>query len=741
MGNNLCMIFQHLLPINPADTKDINDEVGYVDKDGVRAYYVSGVAVFVHELEDRVSERIARLQLLFLAVVTKEELSKAFDVTTTTLYRQELRAEVEGIAGLLDKKRGPQGPHKLVEARIVRAQELADKGYSKRAISRELGVSPAAIRFAFNDGRLKNKRSNKRGKPLGPKERSDIDATSTNGVAVKRNTERAMAMEGSLQEAPPVFQAVEGVRGAGVLIALPVLLDLGLIEIAENVYGSLKKGFYGLRHLLLLLALMSLLRIKNAEQLSKNAPGELGILLGLDRVPEVKTLRRKLGEIADQKKAYQYGRQLAVRWTQSDPEALGILYIDGHVRSYHGQFKLAKNWVSRQHLCAPATNDIWVNDIYSQPLFFITATANEKLTDLILTRVIPEIRAVVGPGQRLTFCFDRGGWNQKFFKSLSEQNFDVLTYRARDYDPWPEQEFRLIEESIDGRRIKYELAEKEVEVQRGFWMREVRRRCPSGHQTAILTTRRDLSLGTLAYRMFNRWGQENFFKYMRENFAIDHLWQRGVENIDQTHQVANPLRKRAESHLKASQQELKKLQLEYGKWIHPHSLVLRKKRGLTRDQLANEISALGGKIQQLKVEIKKLPTKVPLAELPCEDRIVRLRYEMKHLVDTIKMLAYRAECQLFHFLDPLSGRNGDEGRAFLREVFSATADILPDTPNKRLRVCFHSLANPRSNILLARLCEIINQTNKLYPGTNLVMEFEAPPLANPTLIIGACQEV
>jgi len=724
------MIFQHILPFNPASAKEINNEAAYVEKEDVRAYYVSGVAVFVHGLEDKVGERIARVQLLSLGVVTKEELSRAFGITTTTLYRQELRVGAEGVGGLLDKKRGPHRPHKLVEEKIARAQQLADEGYSKRAIARELEVSPGAIRFAFKDGRLKNnKRSDRRGKATGPKERSDLDAICTNGVAVKRDAERAMAMEGLLHEASAKFQAAEGVRGAGVLIALPMLLDLGLIEVAEKVYSSLRSGFYGLRHLLLLLALMTLLRIKTPEQLSKNAPGEMGILLGLDRVPEVKTVRRKLKELSDRQKAYEYSRSLAERWTKDDPDALGILYIDGHVRGYHGKHKLSKNWVSRQHLCAPATNDVWVNDIGCQPLFIITATANENLRDLIRTQVIPEIRALIGNDRRVTFCFDRGGWSPRFFKYLSDQNFDVLTYRAREYDPWLEKEFRLIEESIDGRSIKYELAEKEVEVVHGFWMREVRRRCPSGHQTAILTTRRDLSLGTLAYRMFNRWGQENFFKYMRENFAIDHLWQRGVQDIDQTYPVTNPARKLLESQLKATQKELKKLQVEYGKWIHPSSLVVRKKRGPSRDQLATQITELRTTIEQVKLEIKKVPIKISLAELPPEDRIVRLRHEMKHLTDTIKLLAYRAETKLFQLLHPLGNRNDKEGRALLQEIFKSTADIMPDFPNNRIRVCFHTLADPRSNQILSRLCEIMSQTNQTYPGTNLVMKYE-PPVCN-----------
>jgi hypothetical protein len=735
------MIFQHLLPMNPAEAEEINDEVGYVERDGVRIYYVLGVAVYVHREGDSVGERVARVQLLSQGAVTKEELSRAFEVTTTTLYRQELRVEDEGIAGLLDKKRGPHGPHKMSEARIEKAQQLADEGFSKRAIARELGVSPAAVRLAFKDGRLRgNRGSLAKGRVVGPRSRSEIDFACTNGVAVKRDVERAMAMEGLLQEAAPEFQAAEGVSGAGVLIALPMLLDLGLIEVAERVYSSLKNGFYGLRHVLLLLALMTLLRIRTPEQLSKNAPGELGILLGLDRIPEVKTVRRKLNELAGREKAYEYGRFLAKRWTEEDPEAVGILYLDGHVRAYHGKQKLPKTWISSRHLAAPATTDFWVNDIYSQPLFVVTAVGNEGLRDMVRDELLSEIRALVGKDRRVTLCFDREGWSQKFFKNVHDQNFDVLTYRRGTIEAWPQEEFQTVEGNVEGRQLKYQLAEREVEVIHGFTMREVRRLCESGHQTAILTTRRDLPIAVLAYRMFNRWAQENYFKYMGENFAIDHLWQQGAEGIDSAYLVPNPARKHVQKQLVQTREKLKKLEKAYGTWMHPLFSDRRKKHGLSRKRMAEQITQLRRQADQLRSEMKKLPLKISLANMPSEERIVRLRYEVKHLVDTIKLVAYRAESRLFQLLHPLGSRIDQEGRALLQEILTGTADVLPDSETHRLRICFHSLANPRSNLILARLCEIMNQAKQVYPGTNLILEYQ-PPASKHAQISDACQEV
>ena len=94
-----------------------------------------------------------------------------------------------------------------------------------------------------------------------------------------------------MAEAPPRFEAAETVAGAGVLLALPALLQQGLLDVTEGLYGRLNNGFFGLRSVLLTLAFMALLRITSPEQLKAHAPGELGLLLGLDRAPEVKTVR------------------------------------------------------------------------------------------------------------------------------------------------------------------------------------------------------------------------------------------------------------------------------------------------------------------------------------------------------------------------------------------------------------------------------------------------------------------
>ena len=123
---------------------------------------------------------------------------------------------------------------------------------------------------------------------------------------------------------------------AGLLLALPALAGTGLLGCARQVYGPLRDGFYGLETMLVLLVFLALAREPRAEGATRIPPAALGRLLGLDRAPEVKTIRRKLGELADAGRAAVLQLAIARHHAGTRPDELGFLYIDGHTRADSG---------------------------------------------------------------------------------------------------------------------------------------------------------------------------------------------------------------------------------------------------------------------------------------------------------------------------------------------------------------------------------------------------------------------
>ena len=94
----------------------------------------------------------------------------------------------------------------------------------------------------------------------------------------------------------------------------------------------------------MVLAFTALARITSLESLRYSAPGEWGKLIGLDRIPEVRTLRSKIKQLTQDESSQKWSVELCKEWMQSAPEQAGILYIDGHVRVYNGhQTKLLRH--------------------------------------------------------------------------------------------------------------------------------------------------------------------------------------------------------------------------------------------------------------------------------------------------------------------------------------------------------------------------------------------------------------
>ena len=367
---------------------------------------------------------------------------------------------------------------------------MLDRGRSLRAAAQAVGLTHTTVSRALEQGRLRAPNRpvpEPHGSGSRPSARSAGDALCAGGIGVKRTQERVRASTGQLAEAPPRFEAAETVAGAGVLLALPALLQQGLLDVTEGLYGRLNNGFFGLRSVLLTLAFMALLRIRSPEQLKAHAPGELGLLLGLDRAPEVKTVRRKLHEIGARKLSRTLADAFARRWAQAEPEALGYLYIDGHVRPYHGRrHRLPKTFVQRRRLCMPATTEVWVNDARAQPWFFVTTEANDHLLAAIERDILAPLRKEVGAQRRVTLVFDREGWSPKAFARWAAAGFDVMTYRKGRYDPWPQDAFVAVVDptpSRGGKPVTWRLAECETDLGTGrgqpvFRMREVRRLWP-----------------------------------------------------------------------------------------------------------------------------------------------------------------------------------------------------------------------------------------------------------------------
>ena len=561
---------------------------------------------------------------------------------------------------------------------------------------------------------------------------------------VPRGGDRVLARWGLLGEgAVPVFTPGARYPLAGLLLALPPLEDTGLLDAARQVYGQLKDGFYGLTATLLTLVFLALAGEPRAEGATRVPPAALGRVLGLDRAPEVKTIRRKLAELAAAGEAAGLIMALARRHAAARPEALGFLYIDGHARVYYGTRTVQKTHVARLKFPAPATMETWVTSQDGDPVFMVVAEPSDSLAGE-LRRLLPSLRQVVGEGRRVTVCFDRGGWSPALFADITGAGFDLLTWRKGPAPDQPAEVFSTVACADDrGRAHEYELADTVVTLAisegprkgQAVTLRQVTRLVPAraggNRQIHVLTSRTDLAAGEVCWRMSARWREENYFRYARTRFALDALDSYAAAPDDPDRMVPNPAKKAAAARIRQAEAAAQAAEAARDAAL----LQLRSPAPGQAAYLTNQvINALDAPVEAAWRELDDAdqaaaatPARVPLGTLSPD--MVRLETEVKQITHAIRMAAYNAETSLARALDGHYARASDEAYAVIREALAASGDIQPG--DGQLLIRLDPLTAPRRTQALAALCTQLTAARTRYPGTDLVLRYEVKPHPSP----------
>lgn len=645
--------------------------------------------------------------------------------------------------GSVGKKR--TGGRKMTEEALAQAQELLDGGMSNPAVAAHLGVACDTLRRALWDGRLRAKAPSTQATSKSERSVEDASAAEGLGTGCTRAGERVMAALGLLNGVATRFEPCRDVPYGGVLCALGALLSNGLLNGVEKLLGRIQ-GYYTASQLLLLLAFMALCRVKTVEQLRGKAPGELGKLIGLDRVPEVRCLRAKLDDLSAGEAAEKWAAQLSHQWMEGDRDAVGTLYVDGHVQVYHGgKHKLPRRYVARQRLCLRGCTDYWVNDSSGRPFFFIEKPVDPGLIKVLREDVVPRLLDDV-PGQpandefqadphlhRFLLVFDREGYSPAFFKEMWQNHrIGCITYHKHPGEDWPAEEF--VETTLtlsNGEEVKMKLAERGSLVGSGkdaMWMKEIRKLGETGRQTSLITTAYGLAdNGAVAARLFSRWCQENFFRYMMQHFAIDLLSEYGSETFHDTEIVVNPCWRELDKERNRLRTTLMRRKAVFAELtLHPQPKNQPKRHQKWEEKKAamlEEITGLEERLKKTKEQLKETPRHLRWEELKQEDRFTKPPSGRKRLLDTVRMIACRAESALCSLLGE-AGVLSSAGRRILQDLFCTEADLLPEPEDKRLRVRIHRSARPAVDRVLEGLFAKLNELETVFPGTELVVSYE-----------------
>ncbi len=568
-------------------------------------------------------------------------------------------------------------------------------------------------------------------------------SSSTPGVdPLDRSADRALAQLGLLEDVPPVFAPGQNLPWVGAFLALALLEKDPLLPVAGRVFGSLGGAFYGLRTVMVTLVILALLRIKKPEHLRQHHAEGLGRVLGLDRVPEVKTLRRKLHALSRPLQGASFLEALARERAAGYQQPVRVIYVDGHVEVYTGHYPIGQVYAASRSRVVKGTTRTWVNLPGAKPLFCVSGEFNEGLV-AVLPKVMAQVQEALGTGPVMAI-FDRGGFCGRLFEQQIAAGHTLVTYRKGKTKDWPLEKFEKKATRIGSRTYAYAPAEAEVDIpvheevapatgqkgapaqgktDRTVRMREIRVIREDGKQTSVLVGNSQAPAVELCGLLFGRWGaQENVFKYLLAEYDLNGTVEYGDEPLSLTITHPNPAYVKGQKVLAGwiskRNRHLAKLGIKLTEepWDGA-ALAQRLARWKKRPQAA-QVQAAQAQIEKLRAELAQLPERV----LAGQSGLRRLKSEMKLLTIALKLTAYELETQLLERIRPHYPNHAKEGRKLIAAALRSPGSLRLQPG--QLLVKLAPQTSPNRTRAVAKLCESLNQLNPLFPGTQLRIVFE-----------------
>lgn len=731
------MTLQPPLPLAPvAPAIVVNDSVALVvDAEGGRVF-LHGNLVFAWDAGDDTARRLAAVQLVNIKAATQRDVAVAFGVDEATVHRWRTRARAQGAAALVTDRPGPRGPSKVTEDVVADIVQRRVDGASLSQIASAVGVSPTTV------ARIVNSPTTTTADSAAPAD-SGSDADAVAGVVVPllpdpvdRSSDRVAARWGWIDQAPPVFTPAGRVPLVGMFAMFPALAATGLLDCAREVFAgeaALPGGFYGLDAMLIEGVARALLGQARAEASTRVDPIALGRVLGLDRAPEVKTIRRRINQLAATGKAEDLLAAIATRHLKDRPEASAVVFVDGHVRAYTGTKRIAKTHSARLKFPAPATVETWVSDAHGDPVLVVMAEPGAALAGE-LRRLLPELRGMIADDRRVLVGFDRGGWSPQLFADMHACGFDTLTWRKGPTEDIDLEAFTEVTHVDDhGTEHTWLTADTMVELPLGdagttFRMRQVTRTRGDGRQIHLLTTRTDLPAAEVIWRMGSRWRQENYFRYARIRFDLDSHDTYTATDDDPDRLVPNPARAKTHAAVAAARARLDRVSAR----TDADLLALHTPPpGLGEITIANadinEVTAAqwaaDDALRQAQAIHRATPARVPLREAHPGQQVLDTGVKLIH--HAIRMAAFNTATAIARAIrtETTYARADQEAHALTRAILVASGDIIPGQDTLTLRL--DPLATPRATAAMAELCEVLTATGTTYPGTDLTLRYEA----------------
>ncbi len=626
----------------------VTSRLEVVNTEDQRSIFLNGHLTARYTCSDKGTERVLATQLAAVLPLPDSRIASAFGMHPVTLSRFCGQVRSGGAAALMPRKTGPKGPSKMTPKLQARCRELRKQELSFRNIAKRVSQGGRRISYVTVAALFKADEAEPKQQPL------PIEAEATPQPVPTEPEKAAPTPAPEESVTMDAFAEPRPTRYAGALMLYAALAHLDLWSVFRQLGAEAGPSRrYGWAQTLATIVFCFALRFRSIEDFKNARRGDIGVLIGEEDGPTVLSLRGKVKALAESVDPVSVSRELFKRYLAIEPVWEGLYYVDGHFCPYYGIQPTPKGWDAKRRLAVKGHTDVYVHDARGRALFFFSQPLNDSLARAIPVAV-EEIRRAHGPGP-FTLVFDRGGYSGDAFRFLQEQGIGFITYlkgrQARRR--YPRKQFRSGWFRFEGRRHVYRLFEKKTRISRAGSIRTVIFLGDDGHQIPVLT---NLSTSSKAAKVVHclrlRWRQENDFKYLRDNYAIDQIVQYGAVQETQDRLVPNPRRKALKQEVHTLTQQIQTLEAQLGRALNDNDESRRPTaRGIkiAHGRLRREITQKRQALTRLENRLQRTPGKIS-AERIGKTRSL-LREDRRLVINALKIAALNAEKLLVRHFD------------------------------------------------------------------------------------------
>jgi len=435
-------------------------------------------------------------------------------------------------------------------------------------------------------------------------------------------------------------------RYAGAMILYAALARLGVWDVlAQRGANAGLSRRLGWAQTMASIVFCFALRFRSIEDWKNGLRRDLGVLIGAASAPSVLTLRTKIKAVAQSLEPVAFSRDMLRRYLALEPVWDGLYYVDGHFCPYYGEHPTPKGWDGQRRLAAKGHTEVYLHEAKGRVLFFFSQPLNDSLARA-LPAAVTEIRRVHGD-QPFTLVFDRGGYSGDAFRFLQAEGIGFITYlkgrsARRQY---PAKRFHGGWFCFEGQRHSYRLFEKKTRLKTIGSMRTILFLGDDGQQIPLLT---NLAASTRCAKIIHclrlRWRQENSFKFLSEQYAIDQIIQYGATPEAQDRLVANPKRKALKEQIRTVSQQIQSLEAELGRALDGRDRSRpRTTRGFKMAQadLRRRIAQQRQVLSRLENRLRHTPGRISAQQV--DKQRVLLREDRRLLVNALQLATANAE--------------------------------------------------------------------------------------------------